>query len=89
MVALRQVLDGDSQFMRLEEAEKAASEAVGGVIEYIMPALFVGHRLGFKGEELAIAALGRMVGWIAHAMEQFHQDELIRPRASYVGPLPT
>ena len=89
MMALRQVLDGDSQFMRLEEAEMAASEAVGGVMEYIMPALFVGHRLGFKGEELAIAALGRMVGWIAHAMEQFHTHELIRPRASYVGPLPT
>jgi len=88
MAALRQVLHGDSQFKRLEEAEKAASEAMGAVMEYIIPALFVGHRLGFEGEELAIAALGRMVGWIAHAMEQFHQHELIRPHASYVGPLP-
>jgi citrate synthase len=89
MVALRRVLHRDSQFMRLEEAEKAASEAVGAIMEFIMPALFVGYRLGFVGEELAIAALGRTVGWIAHSLEQFHQHELIRPRASYVGTLPT
>jgi len=28
------------------------------------------------------------VGWIAHAMEQYHRNALVRPRAAYVGPLP-
>lgn len=31
-------------------------------------------------------ALARSVGWCAHALEQYRQDALIRPRAKYVGP---
>jgi len=31
-------------------------------------------------------AVGRTVGWIAHAIEQYAADRMIRPRARYVGP---
>jgi len=34
---------------------------------------------------LALFALGRSAGWIAHAIEQYATGELIRPRARYVG----
>jgi citrate synthase len=34
---------------------------------------------------LALFALGRTVGWIGHAIEQYSSDNLIRPRAEYVG----
>jgi len=37
------------------------------------------------GIALALFALGRTVGWIGHAIEQYGQAELIRPRATYVG----
>jgi citrate synthase len=37
---------------------------------------------------LALFALGRTVGWIAHAIEQYATGELIRPRARYTGPAP-
>jgi citrate synthase len=37
---------------------------------------------------LALFALGRTVGWIAHAIEQYQREELLRPRAHYVGPRP-
>jgi citrate synthase len=37
---------------------------------------------------VALFALGRTVGWIAHAIEQYADDLLIRPRARYVGVIP-
>lgn len=36
----------------------------------------------------ALFALGRSIGWLAHAMEQRDTGRLIRPRAVYVGPVP-
>jgi citrate synthase len=36
----------------------------------------------------AIFALGRIAGWIGHAIEQHRQGGLIRPRARYIGRLP-
>lgn len=41
------------------------------------------------GAGLAIFALGRTVGWIAHAIEQYATNQLIRPRARYTGKQPT
>jgi citrate synthase len=37
------------------------------------------------GSAFAIFAVGRTVGWIAHALEQWHDGTLIRPRAVYPG----
>jgi len=35
---------------------------------------------------LAVFAIGRTIGWIGHAIEQYAAGTLIRPRAKYVGP---
>jgi citrate synthase len=88
LTALRNVLGRDRELARLLAAEHAAFDAAGVTMEFILPALFVGHRLGLVGEELAVTGLGRVVGWIAHAMEQYHHNALVRPHAAYVGPLP-
>ncbi len=40
------------------------------------------------GTALALFALGRSIGWIGHAIEQYAQDSIIRPRAKYVGEHP-
>jgi len=40
------------------------------------------------GSALALFALGRTIGWIAHAIEQYQLDQLIRPRARYIGSAP-
>jgi citrate synthase len=37
------------------------------------------------GGALAIFALGRTIGWIGHALEQYAGGDMIRPRASYNG----
>lgn len=34
----------------------------------------------------AIFAIGRLLGWIAHAREQIAQGRLVRPRSIYIGP---
>ena len=41
-----------------------------------------------KGAALLLFCLGRIVGWIAHAIEQYQSGRLIRPRARYTGPEP-
>lgn len=41
-----------------------------------------------SGRAMALFALGRTVGWIGHAIEQYGSDSLIRPRARYVGEQP-
>jgi len=38
-----------------------------------------------EGAAFAIFALGRTLGWIGHAIEQYRSGDLIRPRAAYVG----
>ncbi len=38
-----------------------------------------------RGAALTLFALGRSIGWIGHAIEQYAKDEMIRPRARYVG----
>src|SRR5215471_3502283 len=40
------------------------------------------------GTGLTILALGRTAGWIGHALEQYEGQQLIRPRARYIGVSP-
>ena len=55
-----------------------------------------GFRAGGAGANLSTArprpallfALGRTIGWIAHALEEYASGQLIRPRARYTGPPP-
>ncbi len=37
---------------------------------------------------LSLLGLGRVVGWIAHGLEQYEEGREIRPRARYAGELP-
>ena len=47
----------------------------------------IGLRLP-RNAALGLFILGRTVGWIAHAIEQYESGVLIRPRARYLGPRP-
>ena len=40
------------------------------------------------GSPLMLFAVGRSVGWIGHALEQYATGQLIRPRAKYIGAPP-
>jgi citrate synthase len=41
-----------------------------------------------SGSALTLFAIGRTIGWIGHAIEQYTTGQLIRPRAKYVGAVP-
>ncbi len=41
-----------------------------------------------NGTALTVFAIGRTIGWIGHAIEQYGHDAIIRPRAKYVGEKP-
>ena len=41
-----------------------------------------------SGSPLTLFAIGRTIGWIGHAIEQYATGQLIRPRAKYVGVVP-
>ena len=40
------------------------------------------------GGAIALFALGRTIGWIGHSIEQYQANQVIRPRARYIGPAP-
>jgi citrate synthase len=68
----------------------AAVDALGGWrpnVDFALVALRRALALP-RGAALALFAIGRSAGWIAHALEQQQGGRLIRPRARYVGERP-
>lgn len=85
--ALRALFERDEDFRRLLKACEVAEEVMGEPADFLLLLCFVGRKLGLAGQEIALAGVGRIIGWLAHASEQYLQP-LVRPRARYVGTLP-
>jgi citrate synthase len=56
-------------------------------VDFALAATAIGLGLPRDGA-LGLFIIGRTVGWIAHAIEQYESGILIRPRARYLGPRP-
>jgi citrate synthase len=54
-------------------------------VDFALAATAIGLGLP-RDAALALFIIGRTVGWIAHAIEQYESGILIRPRARYLGP---
>jgi citrate synthase len=78
---------GDMSFVL--EVMSAARETTGDLpnLDFSLAALARVLRLP-AGAPLMLFALGRTIGWIGHAIEQYATGQLIRPRARYVGEAP-
>ena len=80
-----------------ESPAVSLSEAVAGEALQLMgerptvdlALVTIARTLGLPpGGATALFALGRTIGWIGHAIEQYEGGSLIRPRARYVGEQP-
>ena len=87
LAAISDSLDIDHDMSRLTAAIRVVSEATGQSPDFALPVMYLNRKLGLASEGL-LFRLGRLVGWIAHAMEQYHSHPLVRPRALYTGTLP-
>jgi len=73
----------------MEEVAAAAFDLLGERPTLDFGLVTVARALGLPpGAALALFAVGRSVGWIAHALEQIADGRMIRPRARYTGPEP-
>lgn len=81
----------DSETFKLcWEVAEASSELMGERANLDFALVLLRRVLGLpRSAALTLFALGRMVGWVGHAIEQYEADKIIRPRARYVGEPPT
>ena len=79
----------EAEWRLVRALSKAGSELSHDLpnLDFGLAALARTHGLPDRAP-LILFALGRTVGWIAHAIEQYSMGELIRPRARYTGPAP-
>lgn len=91
--ALMQVLEAEPTGREAFETVRKVTEAVEDLtgqrpnIDFMLEALRLVYRLPDIAP-FALFAVGRTVGWIAHAQEQYETGKLIRPRAKYTGETP-
>ena len=91
----RSILDAlkTSRYGRHAEAVRDIGRRIADLIgrhpnvDFALGAVSIVLRLP-AGSGLGMFLVGRSVGWIAHAIEQYASGTLIRPRARYVGTLP-
>lgn len=88
MAAFRAWKSNDTDVVKLQQALDCAAEITDASPRFILPATLVGRKLGLIGQELAIASIGRMAGWLAHAYEQQEISLNARPHATYIGTKP-
>lgn len=78
---------GHAQLFEVAERVYAAMTARTGLpvnVDFFSAVVY--HALGIPGDLCtSIFAVGRVAGWCAHALEQYADNRLIRPRADYVG----
>lgn len=56
------------------------------IVDFYLAPLY--RAIGFPVDLFtAVFAVSRMSGWIAHILEQYGDDRLLRPRAEYIGPV--
>ncbi|HEX2227352.1 MAG TPA: citrate synthase family protein [Candidatus Binatia bacterium] len=67
----------------------AAMRLIGDRPSIDFALVIAARALGLRADgAVSLFAIGRTVGWLGHAIEQYQRNRIIRPRARYVGELP-
>ncbi len=83
------MLPGGKTATFAHELAAAAHTALGEPPTVDFALVAVARALGLPaGAALILFAIGRTIGWIGHAIEQYEKNAIIRPRAKYVGVQP-
>lgn len=88
LTELRKTLAGDDKFCRFERAITMASDLTGREPDFAFLAAFISVQIG-ADQHGNLVRLARLVGWIAHALEQQLDKPLVRWRMNYTGNLPS
>ncbi len=80
-------LTDDGEFRALRSAMDVVHEVNGQHPDFALLTMFVNRRIGLAQSDSCFF-LGRSVGWIAHAIEQFSAGQFHRSPLVYTGPLP-
>src|SRR5262245_8636535 len=89
LLRLAEASGNEKEWRRAKALSKAAVELLDDLpnLDFGLAALTRAYGLPAQAPVL-LFALGRTVGWIAHAIEEYDAGQLIRPRARYTGPSP-
>jgi citrate synthase len=85
-ILLLSMLPPSKELAFLRDAVAAGAEVFGEMPNLDFALAAVERALALpSGSALTLFAIGRTIGWIAHAIEQYETNAIIRPRARYVG----
>lgn len=80
-------ITGESKWFRMSEKLEALMKARKGIdmnVDFYSASTY--YSMGIKPDMFtAIFAISRVSGWLAHVLEQYANNRLIRPRAEWVG----
>ena len=88
LAALRDELGDDPELKMLDRLVAAVFETSGAHPDFVLLSAFLSRKIGLDRRHGSLVRVARVAGWIAHALEQYHGRDLVRPHAPYAGRLP-
>jgi citrate synthase len=88
LAALREELGDDPELKMFDRLVEAAFETLGAHPDFVLVSAFLSRKIGLDRRHGSLVRVARVAGWIAHALEQYHGRDLVRPHAPYAGRLP-
>ncbi len=90
LALVEEVFGGETAVAIVQELINVMAEATGQLPTIDLGLVALAHAAKLPaGVPLILFALGRTAGWLGQAIEQYKEEQLIRPRARYVGKRPS